>query len=208
MRCPLFALKRLTEGTFLAQVEHHEVLTSTNDLAKEKALCPTQELPLLILADRQTSGRGRGTKRWWTGPGSLAFSLILAPPPGNLPAGQVALVSLAAALAVIDTVKPLVPRAEITLHWPNDVYANGRKLCGILVEILANRRQVIGVGLNTNNVLSDAPSELRDVATTLRTLTGKEHDHPSILEGFLRHFETSIGEVASAPEQITQRADH
>ena len=74
---------------------------------------------------------------------------------------------------------------QVGIHWPNDVHvrisqpqgeADDRKLAGILVEVLPDRRHVIGIGLNVNNTLADAPAELRDTAATLRDLSGREHD--------------------------------
>ena len=61
----------------------------------------------------------------------------------------------------------LVSGEEVGLHWPNDVFAAGRKLAGVLVEVLASRRRIVGIGLNTNSRLCDAPAELHGTATTL-----------------------------------------
>ena len=70
---------RILQETFVARFEHHAALASTNDRAAEAARDGAGGMPLLIVADRQTAGRGRGGNRWWTGPGSLAFTLLLAP---------------------------------------------------------------------------------------------------------------------------------
>ena len=70
-------LRKILENTFVADVEHHATIGSTNDRAIQCAAFHAVKLPLLILADRQTGGRGRGSNRWWTGPGSLAFSLLV-----------------------------------------------------------------------------------------------------------------------------------
>ena len=73
-------INRILRETFVVEAEHREELGSTNDRALERAKQGATHLPLLVIADRQTAGRGRGGNRWWTGPGSLAFSLLLHPP--------------------------------------------------------------------------------------------------------------------------------
>ena len=71
-------LERLLGESFLAAAEHHPKLDSTQDRAAAAAAAGSRG-PLLIVADRQTAGRGRGSNRWWTGAGSLAFSLLFDP---------------------------------------------------------------------------------------------------------------------------------
>jgi BirA family biotin operon repressor/biotin-[acetyl-CoA-carboxylase] ligase len=63
------------------------------------------------------------------------------------------------------------------LHWPNDVYIGPRKLAGILVEALADGRHIVGIGLNVNNSLREAPAELHHIATTLRDLAEECSPH-------------------------------
>ena len=199
-------LDRVVSETFLARAEYHALLGSTNDRARECAGRAAGELPLLIVADRQTAGRGRGANRWWTGPGSLAMSLVLeATAPGTPTAGST-LLGLAAAVALVETVAPLVAPHVVGLHWPNDVFAAGRKLAGVLVRVPANRRRIVGIGLNTNSRLADAPAELHATATTLLELTGTQHDHTEILVALLGHLETALGQLASSPEQLGTRA--
>ena len=71
------------------------------------------------------------------------------------------LTSLAVGVALVDALVPLVPGHEIGIHWPNDVMLDGRKLAGVLIEVLPNGRQVIGVGVNVNNTAADAPADVR-----------------------------------------------
>jgi len=67
---------RLVNRSIAAAAEHFQELTSTNDYAKDLARQPELPTPYLVVAEHQTAGRGRGSNRWWTGPGSLAFSVI------------------------------------------------------------------------------------------------------------------------------------
>jgi len=200
-------LDRVLAETFVARAEYHRTLTSTNDRAARCAIEAPGELPLMVVAEHQTAGRGRGGHRWWTGPGSLAVSLLLDAKMVEAAGQPSPLVSLAVALAVVEAVSPRLPTHPLGIHWPNDVLAAGRKLAGILVEVLPDRRHIIGIGLNTNNSLTDAPPELRQTATTLRELTAREHDQTGILVDLLRHLEVALGQLTQRPERIGLQAD-
>ncbi len=197
----------LLRRTFIARVEHHATLGSTNDRAKQCAGQGVGALPLLIVADEQTAGRGRGTRRWWTGQGSLACSLLLEAADLGVDRSRSPLVALAAAVAIVETVGPLLPSHQVGIRWPNDVFAGGRKLAGILVEVLSDRRLVVGIGLNLNNSLCEAPPELQSTAATLRELTGTPHDRTRILLALLEHLAVGLWQLASTPEQVAARAD-
>ncbi len=161
-----------------------------------------------MVAERQTAGRGRGDHRWWSGPGSLAFSLLLRPDgAAGRGWGQSPLIGLAAAVAVAETVAPLLPAHRVGIRWPNDVIAAGGKLAGVLVEVLPDGRHVVGIGLNTNSSLSQAPPELRPTATTLLELTGTTHDQTAILVALLGHLEEKLQQLASEPGRVAARAD-
>ncbi len=70
-------LAQLRRTTWVRTIIYREVIGSTNDYALRHADDPTLKLPLLVLADRQTTGRGRGANRWWSPPGALLFSVLL-----------------------------------------------------------------------------------------------------------------------------------
>ena len=103
--------------------------------------------------------------------------------------------------------RPLLPGIQLGLHWPNDVFAANRKLAGILVEALPDGRQIVGIGLNTNNTLDDAPPELRSVATTMRHLSGRRFDHTVVLTAVLRAFADHLRLLAAQPEIFGRRYD-
>jgi BirA family biotin operon repressor/biotin-[acetyl-CoA-carboxylase] ligase len=214
-------INRVLSETFVIEAEHHAELGSTNDRCAELAKRGAQKLPLLVTADRQTAGRGRGRNLWWTGPNSLAFSLLLQPLAPQSESNEMLgrhlkcspnisltpLLSLAAGLAVVDAVKPRLKNQDIGLHWPNDVIAAGHKLSGILVEVLADGRIIIGIGINTNDPIADAPQELRSIATSLLDLTGANHDHTEILVSLLKGLEKHLADLKREPSQVTLRAD-
>ena len=94
---------------------------------------------------------------------------------------SVPLISLAAGVAVAETVKSLLKIEGIGILWPNDVIAAGRKLAGILVEVLPDGHAVVGIGININDSMAEVPAELLPLATTLLELSGSRHDHTEIL---------------------------
>ena len=198
---------RLIRETFAARVEHHDSLPSTNDRAKQCAAENPGPLPLLIIADRQTAGRGRRDNHWWTGTGGLAFSLLIEARQFGLKRSRSPMVALAAALAVVNTVRQLLGSHTVGIHWPNDVFVAGRKLAGVLVEVPSDRLCVVGIGINTNNTLADAPPELRRTAATLFDLTGTRHDHTEVLSTLLRRLHDELRRLESSFEHVSQRAN-
>jgi BirA family transcriptional regulator, biotin operon repressor / biotin---[acetyl-CoA-carboxylase] ligase len=220
-------INRLLRETFVVEVEHRDELGSTNDRAMQRAKQGASRLPLLVIADRQTAGRGRGGNHWWTGPGSLAFSLLLkfaadeekedmSTPklvrqlncrPKMIDSRPNNLLSLAAGVAVTETVKPLLPDQEVGIRWPNDVVAAGRKLAGILVEVLSGGYTVIGIGINTNNTMSKAPAELLSIAAAMTDFTGNQLDHTEIMIALLQKFEKNLGTLGQSPSQLASQVD-
>jgi BirA family transcriptional regulator, biotin operon repressor / biotin---[acetyl-CoA-carboxylase] ligase len=212
---------RLMREAPIAKIEHHPTLSSTNDRAAQCAARGAEELPLLIIADEQTAGRGRDAKRWWSSSGSLMFSLLVEAKTVAADKTRSPLAALATAVAVVETVAPLLPGHRVGIHWPNDVYVaaekrdGDRKLAGILVEVLPNRRHVIGIGLNVNNVLGDAPAELHNKVATLYSLTGHRCDRTTVLIDLLRHLTAeyarlcdNAASVAARANQVCLQCDH
>src|SRR5438128_356066 len=101
--------------TFVRKFEFYESLPSTNDLALERVRQSDLELPLLILADEQTAGRGRGSNRWWSSSGALTFSLILEPSQFGIPQAAWPRIALTAGLSVCELLDKLVPHAVALL---------------------------------------------------------------------------------------------
>lgn len=198
---------RVMRETTVARAEHHPSVASTNDRAAECAARGVKDLPLVVVADEQTAGRGRGSNRWWTGQGGLAFSMLVDPSTVAADAGRSPLVSLASAVAVVEAVAPHLPDRPLGIHWPNDVMADGRKLAGILIEVLPDGRHVIGIGLNTNNRAADAPAELRNCVSTLRDLTGRELDQTTILIEVLRRLDHQFARLRDDARSVAARAN-
>jgi BirA family transcriptional regulator, biotin operon repressor / biotin---[acetyl-CoA-carboxylase] ligase len=196
-----FDLTRLYETGCLERIEHHAELGSTNDQALALAARDDLELPLLVLAERQTAGRGRGTNRWWAVDGALTFSLVVAPD-ARLPAAHWPRLSLAAGLAICQALECFAPQALFQVKWPNDVYAEGRKIAGILIESPAQSRGrlVIGIGVNVNNSLAAAPDDMRSLATALCDIDHRQRDLTSVLAAILTQL---VGQLAAAGQMAS-----
>ena len=135
---------------------------------------------LLIGADRQSSGRGRRGRIWQSPGGGLWLSLVWRP---ELPRRQWPLLSLLAAVSATAALRKWYP--GIGLKWPNDVYADGHKLVGILGEE-HNGVLILGIGVNINNVMLKCENF---TAVSLAELYGQEVDPTDVLLALIQAFE-------------------
>lgn len=131
------------------------------DVASQLAAAGAQH-GTVVIADEQSSGRGRRGRVWAASPGALLLSVVLRP---RMDPAEVAPITLAAGLGVCRAVNSL--GAAASLKWPNDVYAGGRKLAGLLTEMSSNASTIdhviVGIGIN----LGAVPSSVKDIATAL-----------------------------------------
>ena len=128
----------------------------------------------VVIAERQTQGRGRLGRPWASPAGGLWLSMIARPDLGASAAGRLGIgLGLAAAEAVVAETG-----CEAGVKWPNDVMVGGRKLGGVLVEteVVGDRVSgaVLSLGLNVNLSAAALPEEIRSTATSLREETGRE----------------------------------
>lgn len=200
-----FELKRVEAETAVAEIAYRPEVSSTNDWALELAREAGHRLPLLVLASRQMQGRGRGANRWWSATGALTFSLLLdtrqvLPAPAALPR-----LSLISGLSVCKALASLVPGSEVRLKWPNDILLGRRKVCGILIESPARPKDrcVVGIGINVNNSLSEAPEEVRQQAISLADASGERWDLTGVLVDVLRQLEIAFADLAAGHLQLS-----
>jgi BirA family biotin operon repressor/biotin-[acetyl-CoA-carboxylase] ligase len=125
----------------------------------------------VVTAEEQTSGRGRQGRTWTAPPGkALLYSAVLRP----LEERHL-LLPLAVPLAVCETAEELEPGIRCAVKWPNDVWLEGRKLAGVLIEAKPQAGwAVIGIGLNLAIELEEFPLELRETATSLGGASAEE----------------------------------
>lgn len=174
---------------------------STNDEVAVRARAGAEE-GLLIVAEEQTSGRGRRGRTWHSPPGeNLYFSLLLRP---GLPASLAAPVTLVAGAALATSLKVL--GFSLRLKWPNDVLLDTShgplKVAGILTEMASEgdrvRHLVLGVGINVNS--QSFPDDLATRATSLCLARGQRVDRGEVLAAFVHAFEPSYDDfLANGP---------
>jgi BirA family biotin operon repressor/biotin-[acetyl-CoA-carboxylase] ligase len=164
---------------------HHRLTDSTNERAKELAAAGAPH-GTTVTADEQSAGRGRQGRVWTAPPRSaLLMSVVLRELDELLP--------LAAAVAVAEALP-----AAAAIKWPNDVWVDGCKVAGILVE---GRPQegwaVLGIGLNVTT--REFPAELEGLATSLH-LSGSDADVESVTASVIRSLDRWLG--APAPDVL------
>lgn len=172
---------------------HFEEIASTQTMARTLAQAGASDRTL-VWADRQTSGRGRMSRKWDSAEGGLYVSLILKP---KFPPSRLAAFSLMTAHSVAAALAKHAP-IETAVKPPNDVLAfrpgeKPKKICGILSEASGSSRGldwlVVGIGINVNN----NPSFKH--AVSLKNLTHKSWNIPPLLKDVLAQFKTEYQEL-------------
>jgi BirA family biotin operon repressor/biotin-[acetyl-CoA-carboxylase] ligase len=171
-------------GRLATRVQHLDTIGSTNDRALEWSATAAAEHTsaegFLVVADRQTAGRGRRGHTWFSPPGAgLYVSVVLAPGTAPIdPRRATTLTTLAAGVAVAEGIDASTGlRAD--LKWPNDLFAARRKLAGILAETAGGGFVVVGYGINL--AATALPPELRERATSLESELGRAVDRELVL---------------------------
>lgn len=157
----------------------YDTIDSTNSKAKALA---AQGAPhgTVVIADRQTGGRGR-LGRSFHSPGGMGIymSVLLRFPGGPEPLMPL---TCAAAVAACDAVEAAAGFRP-GIKWTNDLVCQGRKLAGILTELTGNAEEtvaIVGIGVNCCQSLSDFPQEIQGFAGSLAMVTGQEISRPKV----------------------------
>ena len=163
-------------------VEHHAVIGSTNDRAKELAM--QGQAHVCVTADGQTGGRGRRGRSFRSETGcGLYLSVVL-------PAEEAQMLTVRAAVAVAEAI------GELTgvfpgIKWVNDLFLNGKKVCGILAEGVAGKPfAVLGIGINLKK--QTFPEELRAIASDLESETGVLVEQTAMRDAILRRLSEPV----------------
>lgn len=176
----------LAEDSMFSNISYYPVTGSTNDQAK---LLAEDQAPegTLVVADCQKSGKGRRGRQWISPAGeNVYFSFVLRP---QIDPSGASMLTLVAAMAVLDAVKNQGIDAKI--KWPNDIVADGRKLCGILTEMSSQMTCVNyivqGIGINIHQKTFDA--QIADMASSLDLASQKSIKRSEVLTDVLTAFE-------------------
>jgi BirA family transcriptional regulator, biotin operon repressor / biotin---[acetyl-CoA-carboxylase] ligase len=166
---------------------YYPELSSTMDTAKDLARknCPDFTV---VIAGRQTKGRGRLKRQWLSDDGGLYFTMVLRP---DIPVLLSSRVNFLASLTLARVLRELF-QIDAAVKWPNDILVAGRKISGMLSELEAETDRVlfinIGMGINVNN----DPSGVEPGASSLKKITGREISKKMLLARFLAEFEKRL----------------
>ena len=164
-------------------------VTSTNTFAKKETEKPFEE-GTVIIADEQTAGRGRLGRQWVSTKGKGIWMSIMLKP-DILPADAPKL-TIAAAYAVSKAIWSCC-QLDARIKWPNDIVADGKKLCGILTEMSAEADEIksviVGIGINANLEYEDFGPEVSSIATSIRLEKGTVVSRKALVASVLNEFE-------------------
>ena len=141
----------------------------------------------VVISETQTGGRGRLGRKWFSPPGGIWMTIILQP---DLKMQDLSKMTLLSASAISET---LVNNYKISVNikWPNDIYCNGKKLCGILAEsekVNSFTYVLIGIGINVNNdFFNDKNDHLN--AVSLKEITASHINRNLLIAEILNEFE-------------------
>lgn len=156
-------------------------IASTNDTVRKKAEEGCKQ-GFVLVAGKQTKGKGTRQRKWFSPKGGLWFSFLLRNEK------NADLLPVIASIAVSKTLKNIIEK-EIRIKWLNDIYYKNKKIAGILCESFFSGKKsftVIGIGINSN--VSRFPKTISNKSTSLLIETGKKVDNREVLDDFLQQF--------------------
>lgn len=157
----------------------------------------------VILAERQTGGRGRKDRKWYSAKDqNLTFSVLLK---RRFNEKRINLVNFASALAVSFSLENLY-QIKVNLKWPNDVLVGQEKIAGILLESTIRggkmNKLVIGIGLNVNQTLFQGTFNIPP--TSVRKIVDQEVSRERLLSEILNNFEDLLEKLNQNPQEILE----
>ena len=167
-------------------IKYFRETESTNIIAREIASSVAEGT--IVIAESQTAGRGRMGRKWVSPEGGIWLSIILKPRIEPVYAPRI---TLLAGVSVAKTMKSFGIPAKI--KWPNDILINGKKVCGILTEIIAEvdiiDYLVVGIGIDANVDTGTFPEEFRDNSTSLEKEMEHKINRVEFVQKLLEEFE-------------------
>lgn len=190
---PQALLAKLRTERFGRSLRLYDTVGSTQDVLHEWAKEGAPE-GALVIAERQTKGRGRMGRTWVSPAGKgVWMSLLLRP---ALPLALAPQLTLLAAVALARGLQQ-VAALPIGIKWPNDLLVNGKKVCGVLLESSAEDERLVyvavGIGISVNLEAADFPEDLAERAVSLKMACGRELDRADVIAAVLASFEELYG---------------
>lgn len=176
-------------------VRHFERIDSTN-LEARRLADEGMHGPLWLRADEQTGGRGRLGRTWVSPPGNLYATLLM---PLEGPIARAPQAGFVVALAVHDVVSQFAAGALVGLKWPNDCLVDGRKIAGVLCEVVQANPVVLALGCGIN--VASAPEDLAYPTTSIAALSGPQNVD-AVFEAYCDALKQRLAQWAAGFESI------
>ena len=178
-------------------IKVYSEIDSTNNAAKEMASAGAAH-GTVIVADKQTGGRGRLGRTFESPAGTGIYMSVIIRPDFSLETSS--MMTAAAAVAVAEAVESL-SGCEVRIKWVNDPYINGRKICGILTEASLGMEMrsldhaIIGIGINVRSVKEVLSPELSGTATSIEDETGLALDRNALCAAVIDRLEHHLSRL-------------
>lgn len=187
---PADLLSLLTTKRLGCSIHCLDEVDSTQNVAKDLVRAGAPE-GTLVVAERQTTGRGRLGRPWHSPKGKgIYMSLVVKP---AIPLHMTPHLTLLAAVALCRAIRKVVPNVDPGIKWPNDLLVRGKKISGILLESSAENEAlqyiITGVGVSCNLEPEDYPEELKEKATSLLIESGHKVNRAQLIAEFLLQVE-------------------
>lgn len=184
-------IKELLSTSFIGkEIIYIDSVDSTNSYGKRMAEDDFTD-GTVIIAEEQTSGRGRLGRSWVSPKGKGIWMTIMLKP--DIKPDQASQITLIAAMAVLKGIKAICDM-DIMIKWPNDIVVNGKKICGILTEMGAEIEKInylcVGIGINVNSDKSDFTDKAVDIATSIKIAKGVTVERKKLIAKVLDVFES------------------
>ena len=212
---PWEIVKDLKTKTMGKRVYYFEEIDSTQNFAEQIAL-DKKENGTIIIAGKQTAGRGRLDRKWISPKGGMWFSLIVHP---KFDVSTSTLVPIAGAVALAKSIKTTLD-VDVSVKWPNDITLDGKKVAGMLVDASFQANNIdyliLGIGINFDIDSKKIGKRLSKSSNFygVNSLRKKDDDTPPkmLLKEFLLQFEKTInqlnkGEKSKIVKEWTKKAD-
>ncbi len=157
---------------------HLDKIDSTNSYLKQLAQAGICD-QTVVCAQKQTTGKGRWQRYWFSPKGSLYFSILFK----KISIQKAQIMQFLVAIAIVQALEKTFPDLSFSLKWPNDIISHNKKIGGILLERI-NNDLVIGIGLNIN--IKIFPKKLENKVISILQLTNQKHDLDKLLKKILK----------------------
>lgn len=188
----------IQEQSLFNNIEVHESINSTQLQAKQQLVGNKESF--LILSDEQTQGKGRFNRPWTSAKSKgLWMSIVLRP---EVAFSMITKFNLFMALGIRDAIQQF-SNDEVKVKWPNDIYIEGRKVCGFLTEMVANsdgiEAVICGIGINMNHHAEDFVDELKHKATSIALHSDDKINRYQFLKSLITNIEYRYAQFNTKP---------